>query len=143
MELETWDTVIPGGSDFTSKQFHEWKAEVLQILDMSEHQLRKLYKMHFTPADIQANKHWAVYPPDRKTRLKQAIGMGENQPRGRRLSEKRKFYLYAKACRDVADGILTYHSLEIEMRAAVKIERAHFDSVMKANAHVGAARKVF
>lgn len=134
-ELEAWETVLPGGDDRTSKNYHQWKSAVLKIRDMAEYKLYKLFRMGFSVADIEADKHWSVYPPDRETRKRKALGRLEDQKRGRRLSLKKKQWLYARALRAVADGILAFHSLDEKMRVETKAERDGFDELVKKFSH--------
>ena len=136
MKEETWENVIAGGNDRTSKNYNQWRVAVLKVRDMAEYKLFKLWKMGFSLADIEADKHHAVFPPDQPTRIRKALGRDEDQKRGRKISEKKKLWLYARACRDVADGILQFHSIDRAMRESVKKERDHFDKVMRENAHV-------
>ena len=133
--METWNTVIEGGRDSTSKAYHQWKAEVLKIRDMAEYKLYKLWKLNFTPADIEADKHWAIFPPDRATRQRKILGRTDDTPRGRTLGYKKKQWLYARALFDVADGLLTFHSLDQAMREATVKERDAFRELMKKFEH--------
>jgi hypothetical protein len=133
--METWETEIDGGNDSTSKNFHQWSAEVLKIRDMAQYKLFKLWKLNFTPADIAANKHHVIYPPDRATRRRTALGRTEEQKRGKKLSAKKKQWLYARALRDMAEAVLAFHSMEQAMIDETRKELEGFKELMKKFAH--------
>lgn len=115
--------------------YQRWRAEVLEIRELPEYKLRKLWKLNFSAADIKSDKHHAVCPPDRAARHRKAIGRKEDTKRGRAVSAKRKAWLYARALRDVAEGLLTFHNLDSAMRAELTKERDSFVELMKKYAH--------
>ena len=135
MVEQSWDIVVPPGNDFTSKTFHEWKSAVLAHTDMAEHRLRRLYRLGFTPDDIKADKHHAVFPPPRDTRIRKVAGISPDQIRGKNLGEKKINWMYASALRDVAQAILKYHSLDAKTRARVQKELINFDSLVQLYSH--------
>ena len=135
MVEQSWDIVVPPGNDFTSKTFHEWKSAVLAHTDMAEHRLRRLYRLGFTPADIKADKHHAVFPPPVDRRIRKVAGISPDQIRGKNLGEKKINWMYASALRDVAQAILKYHSLDAKTRARVQKELINFDSLVQLYSH--------
>ena len=135
MGEQSWDIVVPPGNDFTSKTFHEWKSAVLAHTDMAEHRLRKLYRLGFTPDDIKADKHHAVFPPPRDTRIRKVAGISPDQIRGKNLGEKKINWMYASALRDVAQAILQYHSLDDKTRARIIADRNHFVDLVRQYSH--------
>ena len=135
---ETWETVLPGGNDFTSKNFHQWKSAVLKHTDMSESRLRKLWRLGFTPEAIAKDEHHAVYPPDKASRARQRAGISEGQLRGKNLGDKRISWMYASALCDVAEGILRFHSLDPATRDRIMKELEGFKALMIKYSHKGA-----
>lgn len=119
----------------TSGDYYKWKAAVWAVRELPEYKMRKLWKLNFSIKDIEQDKHWAVFPPDGKARKRKVLGRSEETARGRKVSHKKKLWLYARACRDVAEGLLAFHALDSAMRTGTIAERDHFANVMKENAH--------
>jgi len=120
----------------TSRDYAEWRAKVLDVRLLPEYKLKKLWKLNFTPQDIAADRHWEVFPPDRHLRIKKVRGIQvDGSRRGRAISQKKKDWIYARALRDAADGLLLYHALSPEMRTQVQKERDHFAALVKKYGH--------
>jgi hypothetical protein len=133
-KIETWDVVIDPGIGFTSKVYHQWKADVLKVRDFPEYKLRKLYKAGYTAAQIDENKHWEQFPPTPDARQRKAARMGQSV-RGRCLTDKRKNWIYARALRDAAEGMLKYYRTEIPFRELLKADVVRFKELMKIYDH--------
>lgn len=135
--MEVWDTYIPHKLGDTTADYARWKAAVAAVRDLPEYKLRKLWKANFSPADIAADKHWALYPPQR---ISSKLLRARTEPtskleRGRNIGAKRKAWLYSMALRNVAQAILTGHSLDAKMRAETEKELARFEELTKLYAH--------
>ena len=135
--MEVWDTYIPHKLGDTSADYARWRGAVLQVRDLPEYKLRKLWKANFSPKDIEQDKHWALYPPQRISSklLRAQVEPNAKIERGRNIGNKRKMWLYFRALRDVAKVILQHHSLDSAMRAEIETELAHFEKSVKEYSH--------
>lgn len=131
--METWDTYIPHKLGDTRVDYVRWRAEVLQIRDMSESKLRKLWKLNFSLKDIAQDKHWAIYPPNRPVKRRVAPKM--TSERGRTLSAKKKQWIYARALYQAAESILQFYRLDTAMLVETRKELEGFRELMKKFAH--------
>ena len=119
----------------TSRDYEEWKWHVAKVRELPEYKLRKLWKMNFSPKDIAADKHWEVYPPVGVRRKKVAPGTPQETKRGRTLGAKKKNWIYARALKEAAQGILDFYRLDSIMLGEVRRELAQFTELTKTYSH--------
>lgn len=131
--MDIWDIAIPHKLGDTSADYARWRAEVLQIREISEYKLRKLWKLNFSPKDIEQDKHWAIYPPNRPVKRRVAPQM--TSERGKALSVKKKQWIYARALYQAAESILQFYRLDTATLAETRKELEGFKELMKKFAH--------
>ncbi len=121
----TWDGPITRLGD-TTGDYMRWKGQVLQIRDLPEYKLRKLWKLNFSPKDIENDKHWSVYPPPGE-RVRVKPGMQPGEGRGRALTERGLQRCYATVLLHEAERILQFHRLDANMLQQVRANVATFN----------------
>lgn len=129
------EITIPHKLGDTSEDYARWRAEVLAIRDMPEYKLKKLWKANFSPKDIAANRHWEMFPPPQPIKKRIAPGIRQEDKRGRRISEKKKAWVYARALKQAAEALLAFYRMESAMLAETRKEMEHFTALMKKYDH--------
>jgi hypothetical protein len=134
---ENWDTYIPHKLGDTSADYARWRAEVLAVRDMSESRLRKLWKANFSPADIAADKHWAMFPPNPPNRKHIAPGTPQEAKQGRTIGDKKINWIYARALQQAAQSILAFYRLEPAALERTRKQLAEYTDLVKKFSHKG------
>lgn len=119
----------------TSGDYYKWRAEVWAVRELPEYKMRKLWKLNFSAADIAADKHWAVYPPNKPVRERVMPGARVSDKRGRTISDKKINWIYARALREAAENVLQFYRLDTPQLERVRKERDSFVDLVKRYAH--------
>lgn len=111
--------------------YQRWKADVLAVRLLPEYKLKKLWKLNFTPRDIEQNRHYEVFPQMRRAERKDESADDPTMRRGRALSDKGIDWRYARALRNEAEDLLRYHRLLPAQVARVRKDLARFSKLAR------------
>ncbi len=130
MSEGTWDGPTTRLGD-TSADYARWKAMVRPIRDLPEYKLLKLWKLNFSPKDIEHNKHWTVFPPPSDTRKRVKPGMTVGENRGRALTDRARKRNYAKVLLQEGERMLQFHRHDAPMLEQLRNDVVAFKALVE------------
>ena len=115
------------------RDYLEWCAKVRAIRYLPEYKLRKLWKLNFSPKDIEADRHHAVFPV-KASRVRPGLNP---EKRGKTMTRRGVDRRYAKILLSEATRIVKWHRLEPATLASVRADIENFSALVK-KLHKGA-----
>lgn len=120
---------MPSRMGDTSKDYGLWRNAVWKVRELPEYKMKKLWRLGYSPADIEADKHWAVYPPDKATKKRIEAELAQSARRGARLTNHGIDRKYASALRTEAERMLRVYRMDPEEVARLRADVEKFKAL--------------
>ena len=129
LALEHMHGSMPSRMGDTSKDYGLWRNAVWKVRELPEYKMRKLWKLNYSPADIEADKHWEVFPPGGRVKKLAEAEMRQSERRGARLTNHGIDRKYASALRHEAERMLRVYRMDPEEVARLRADVEKFKAL--------------